>query len=54
MHWAFTKNTATGSMKIYKNGAQWHSGTGLNRSIGEIDRFVIGKAFGGELLTTND
>lgn len=47
VHWAFTKNTATGSMKIYKNGNLWHSGTGLDRSIGEIDRFVIGKAFGG-------
>jgi hypothetical protein len=34
-------------MKIYKNGNLWHSGTGLNRAIGEIDRFVIGKAFGG-------
>lgn len=47
VHWAFTKNTATGSMKIYKNGSLWHSGTGLDRSIGEIDRFIIGKAFGG-------
>ncbi|MCB9190538.1 MAG: T9SS type A sorting domain-containing protein [Flavobacteriales bacterium] len=47
VHWAFTKNTATGSMKIYKNGILWHFGTGLNRTIGEIDRFVVGKAFGG-------
>lgn len=46
VHWAFTKNTVTGSMKIYKNGSLWHSGTGHDRSIGEIDRFVIGKAFG--------
>ncbi|MDB4655873.1 peptide-N-glycosidase F-related protein [Flavobacteriales bacterium] len=45
VHWAFTKNAATGRMKIYKNGALWHSGTDLNRSIGNIDRFVIGKAF---------
>ncbi|MDP6909617.1 MAG: LamG domain-containing protein, partial [Flavobacteriales bacterium] len=45
VHWAFTKNAATGSMKIYKNGALWHSGTGLDRSIGVIDRFVVGKAF---------
>lgn len=44
VHWAFTKNSATGSMKIYKNGALWHSGSGLERSIGEIDRFVVGKA----------
>jgi hypothetical protein len=46
VHWAFTKNAVTGSMKIYFNGALWHSGTGLDRTIGEIDRFVIGKAFG--------
>lgn len=46
VHWAFTKNAATGNMRIYKNGALWHSGTGLERSIGEIDRFVLGKAFG--------
>lgn len=45
VHWAFTKNAATGSMKIYKNGALWHSGTGLERTIGEIDRFVVGRAF---------
>lgn len=46
VHWAFTKNTATGSMKIYKNGNLWHSGTGHERTIGEIDRFVIGRGFG--------
>lgn len=45
-HWAFTKNANTGNMRIYKNGELWHSGTGLERSIGEIDRFVLGKAFG--------
>lgn len=27
-HWAFTKNTVTGSMKIYLNGVLWESGTG--------------------------
>jgi len=32
-HWAFTKNATTGSMKIYLNGALWHSGTGLTRPI---------------------
>ncbi|MFC2086318.1 LamG-like jellyroll fold domain-containing protein [Bacteroidota bacterium] len=25
-HWAFTKNTTTGNMKIYHNGSLWHSG----------------------------
>ena len=28
VHWAFTKNTNTGDMKIYRNGTVWHSGTG--------------------------
>lgn len=40
-HWAFTKNTASGSMKIYLNGQLWHSGTGKTKSI-NIDKFVLG------------
>ncbi|MCB0528396.1 MAG: T9SS type A sorting domain-containing protein [Saprospiraceae bacterium] len=32
-HWAFTKNAATGEMKIYLNGALWHSGAGKTKSI---------------------
>ena len=32
-HWAFTKNTSTGYMRIYHNGSEWHSGTGLTRTI---------------------
>lgn len=27
-HWAFTKNSTSGEMKIYLNGQLWHSGTG--------------------------
>ncbi|MBI1288086.1 MAG: T9SS type A sorting domain-containing protein [Flavobacteriales bacterium] len=44
VHWAFTKNAASGEMKIYKNGSLWHSGTGLNRSIGAITKFNLGKS----------
>lgn len=40
-HWAFTKNTATGSMKIYKNGVLWHSGTGKTKPLNGIVRFNI-------------
>jgi hypothetical protein len=47
VHWAFTKNANTGSMKIYKNGTLWHSGTELNRVIGEVDRFYIGRSAAG-------
>lgn len=31
--WTVTKNTSTGSMKIYLNGNLWHSGTGMVKPI---------------------
>ena len=40
-HWTFTKNTATGSMKIYLNGVLWHSGTGKTRTMAGITHFKI-------------
>jgi len=43
VHWAFTKNATTGSMKIYKNGALWHQGTGMTRLMTGIDNLRIGK-----------
>jgi len=39
-HWTFTKNTGTGSMKIYHNGVLWHSGTGKTMPI-NIDSFKL-------------
>jgi len=44
-HWAFTKNSVTGSMKIYLNGALWHSGTGKTKTMEGIDEFKIGANF---------
>jgi hypothetical protein len=41
--WAFTKNANTGSMKIYCNGALWHSGTGKTKPMAGIRTFLIGK-----------
>lgn len=41
-HWTFVKDQTTGSMKIYKDGALWHSGTGLNLPAGYLHRLVIG------------
>ena len=41
VHWAFTKNTNTGSMKIFKNGELWHQGIGKTKLI-DIENFVIG------------
>ena len=41
-HWVFTKNSTTGDHKIYLNGALWHSGTGLTRTMAGITDFTIG------------
>lgn len=43
-HWCFTKNTNTGSMKIYLNGVLWHSGTNMDNPMNGITRFSIGGA----------
>ena len=40
-HWAFTKNTTTGSMKIYLNGVLWHSGSGKTKPI-QIQQLLLG------------
>lgn len=42
-HWAFTKNVATGSMKIYLNGNLWHSATAKTKPMKNIKTFKIGK-----------
>jgi hypothetical protein len=43
-HIALTKNTLTGSMKIYINGVLWHSGTGKTQPIQNISTFILGCA----------
>jgi hypothetical protein len=48
-HWAFTKNAATGSMKIYLNGVLFHSGTGMVRPMTGVVNFKIGSAAPGNL-----
>jgi hypothetical protein len=42
-HWVFTKNVATGTMRIYLNGVLWQSGTKKFRKFPEIVNFRIGK-----------
>lgn len=42
-YWTFTKNCATGSMKIYLNGTLWNSATGLTKRMNGIEYFRIGK-----------
>lgn len=41
-YWVFTKNVAQGSMKIYLNGALWHSATGKTKRMRNIKKFIIG------------
>ncbi len=41
-HWAFTKNTSTGIMKMYLNGNLWHEGSGKTKSMAGIALFKIG------------
>jgi hypothetical protein len=41
-HWAFTKDTTTGIMAIYFDGALWHSGTDKDNAFGDMVRFYIG------------
>ncbi len=41
-HWAFTKNAATGSMKIYLNGTLWHSGTSKTKVMSLLN-LILGK-----------
>ncbi|MFN5183025.1 MAG: peptide-N-glycosidase F-related protein [Bacteroidota bacterium] len=42
-YWAFTKNVATGSMKIYLNGNLWHSGTGKTKTMQGMKKFKLAK-----------
>lgn len=46
-HWAFTKNVATGSMKMYLNGTLFHSATGMTRPMSGITNFKIGSGADG-------
>lgn len=40
-YWTFTKNVATGQMKIYLNGVQWHSGSAMTRTMNGISHFRL-------------
>ncbi|MCX6297435.1 MAG: peptide-N-glycosidase F-related protein [Bacteroidetes bacterium] len=42
-YWTFTKNVATGSMKVYLNGLLWNSGTTKTKLMKGIKTFKIGK-----------
>lgn len=48
-YWTFTKNAATGVMKIYLNGTPFLSGTGLTRLMKGIKTFHLGSAGNGTM-----
>lgn len=41
-HWAFTKDATAGVMRIFLNGALWHSGVDKDNVFGSLVRFHIG------------
>jgi hypothetical protein len=41
-HWAMTKNTNTGSMKMYLNGQLWYQESGKTKTMSGIVKFNIG------------
>jgi hypothetical protein len=47
-HWAFTKNTNSGSMKIFLNGNEWLTGNGKTKPI-NVDKMIIGGDRNGNL-----
>ncbi|MBL0127383.1 MAG: T9SS type A sorting domain-containing protein [Flavobacteriales bacterium] len=48
-HWAFVKNTATGTMRIYLNGTLWHSGTGKTKPLTGITRMKLASGIDGNV-----
>jgi len=40
-HWVFTKNSGSGSMKIYLNGVLWHTGSAKFKNMAGITNFKI-------------
>lgn len=41
-HWAFVKDQTAGTMKIFRDGVLWHSGSGLSRPVGYMHRLIVG------------
>jgi hypothetical protein len=46
-HWAFTKNAATGEMKIYLNGKLWYSETGKTITLTKATKVRLGSMISG-------
>ncbi|MBK5284992.1 MAG: T9SS type A sorting domain-containing protein [Bacteroidia bacterium] len=48
-YWTFTKNVATGRMRIYLNGSQWTTATGKIKRMYGITKFKFGSAANGSI-----
>ncbi len=46
-HWAFSKNAATGEMKIYLDSKLWHEATGKTKVFPAAAQFTLGSMRGG-------
>jgi hypothetical protein len=46
-YWTFTKDVSTGSMLVYLNGVQWHSGSSMTRTMDGITRFRLSQGMWG-------
>jgi len=46
-HWVFIHNSSSGSMKIYRDGVLWHSGTNLKKILNPIRALVLGSSIYG-------
>ena len=49
-HWVFTKDVGTGDMKIYLNGALWHSGGSKTKTLSTITKLVVASQEGTSLF----
>ena len=47
VHWAFTKDAESGSMKMFVNGELWHAGGDKDNLIGDIVRMNLGGSWNG-------
>ena len=52
-YWTFSKNCSTGSMKIYRDGHLWHSGTGAKQLMKGVSKFWIGTALWSSDVSAN-
>ncbi|PSM32026.1 LamG domain-containing protein [Haliangium sp. UPWRP_2] len=50
VHWAFTKDASSGTMKIFKNGQPWAMASGMRRPLGVATSLVLGSGYQGAVF----